>query len=77
MGFAIKIEDAMAHVKELESGKSLDRPLLGINLLSVTDKNYLSRYYNIRLDDSITYGVVVVDVVSGTGAAKSDLKRVM
>ena len=75
MGFAIKIEDAMAHVKELESRKTFDRPLLGINLLSVTDKNYLSRYYNIRLDDSITYGVVVVDVVSGTGAAKSDLKK--
>lgn len=74
MGFAIKIEDAMAHVKQLESGKSIDRPLLGINLVSVSDKNILYRY-GINLNDSIDYGVVVISVVENTGAAKSDLKK--
>lgn len=32
MGFAIKIEDAMAHVETLESGKSIERPLLGVTI---------------------------------------------
>lgn len=74
MGFSIKIEDAMAHVKTLEAGKSLERPLLGISLLSVADKNYLYKY-NIKIDNNIEYGVVVLEIVNGTGAAKSDLKR--
>lgn len=74
MGFAIKIEDAMAHAKEFEAGKSIERPLLGINLLSVSDRNMLYRY-NISIKDDIKYGVVVISVVEGTGAAKSDLKK--
>lgn len=74
MGFAIKIEDAMAHVKELELGKEIDRPLLGINLVNITDTSLLARY-GITIDDSIEYGVVVVSVVEGTGADKSGLKK--
>lgn len=74
MGFSIKIEDAMAHVSELEKGKSLDRPLLGINLINVTDTALMARY-NINLTSDIDYGIVVVDVVDGTGASKSDLKK--
>jgi len=74
MGFAIKIEDAMAHASELESGKSIDRPLLGINLVNVEDTNVLYRY-GISVDKDITSGVVVVSIVEGTGADKSDLKK--
>lgn len=74
MGFSIKIEDAMAHVNQLESGKSIDRPLLGINLVGVSDKNILSRY-GINIDDNIDHGVVVISVVENTGASKSDLKK--
>ncbi len=74
MGFAIKIEDAMAHIDELESGKNIERPLLGINLVSVTDKNLLYRY-GISINDDIEYGIVVISVVEDTGAAKSDLKK--
>lgn len=74
MGFAIKIEDAMAHVKELESGKSIDRPLLGINLVNVADTNLLYRY-DISIDKDIDSGVVVISVVEGTGADKSDLEK--
>ena len=61
MGFSIKIEDAMSHVSELENGKSVERPLLGINLLSVSD--------------DIEDGVVVISVEKNTGAAKSDLEK--
>ena len=74
MGFSIKIEDAMSHVSELENGKSVERPLLGINLLSVSDKSMLYRY-GISISDDIEDGVVVISVEKNTGAAKSDLEK--
>ncbi len=74
MGFAIKIEDALAHAKDLESGKGLNRPMLGINLTSVANKIDLARS-GISLDPSIKSGVVVVSIVSGSGASKSELKK--
>lgn len=74
MGFSIKIEDAMAHVSELEKGKKIERPLLGINLASVSDKALLSRY-GVTVDEKIEYGVVVISTVENTGAAKSGLKK--
>ena len=74
MGFSIKIEDAMAHAADLEKGKTIDRPLLGINLINVTDKALLSRY-NITVSEEIEYGIVVVSVVDGSGASKSGLKK--
>ena len=74
MGFSIKIEDAMKHVKDLEAGKKIERPLLGINHINATDTYSLARN-GITLDKSIDYGIVVVDVVAGSGAAKSDLKK--
>ncbi len=74
MGFSIKIEDAMAHVEELEQSKTIERPMLGINLLNVTDSRTLASY-GIKIDSNIESGVVVVSVVSGTGASKSGLEK--
>lgn len=74
MGFSIKIEDAMAHVSDLEKGKTIDRPMLGINLTEISNAALLKRE-GINVDSSIDYGVVVVSVVEDTGAAKSDLKK--
>jgi len=74
MGFAIKIEDAMAHIDILEKGKTIERPLLGIELVNVTDKTLLYRN-GIDIRGDIEYGVVVVSVVGESGAAKSDLKK--
>jgi len=74
MGFAIKIEDAMKHVKDLEAGKKIERPLLGINHINATDTYSLARN-GITLDKEIEYGIVVISVVDGSGASKSDLKK--
>ena len=73
MGFAIPIEIAMAHVEELEKGKDIEWPLLGISMANVTDTSLL--YKNgIMIDKNIKDGVVVVEISKGTGASKSDLK---
>lgn len=74
MGFSIKIEDAMAHVEELENSKEIERPMLGITLLNVTDTRNLSSY-GINLDKDINSGVAIVSVVEDSGISKAGLKK--
>ena len=74
MGFAIPIEYATKYVEKFEKGEALERPLIGINMLNVTD-TYRLRQYGIVLDDKIEEGVVVVGVVSGSGAAKGGVEK--
>lgn len=73
MGFAIPIEDVMAHISDLESGKAIERPMIGISLINVKDK--VSAYkYGLNIDENITEGVIVAGIEKGSGASKSDLK---
>jgi len=74
MGFAIPIEDAMKYVDNLEKGEQIERPLIGINMLNVTD-TYRLYQYNIIIDEEIEDGVVVVGVVSGSGADKAGIQK--
>lgn len=74
MGFAIPIEIAMAHLSELEAGKKIEWPVLGISMANVTDTSLLYRN-NIVVNEDINYGVVVVAITKGSGAASSSLKE--
>lgn len=74
MGFAIPIEYAMKYVDNLEKGEEIERPLIGINMLNVTD-TYRLYQYNIMLDKEIEEGVVVVGVVSGSAADSAGLEK--
>lgn len=74
MGFAIPIEYAMSHVDSLENGKKIQWPVLGINMLNVSDTASLYRY-GILVDSSIKKGVVVVDAVNGSGAKEAGLQK--
>ena len=74
MGFAIPIEYAMSHVNSLERGDEINWPVLGINMLNVTDTANLYRY-GIIIDSSQTDGVVVVEPVSGSAADKAGLQK--
>lgn len=74
MGFAIKIEDVMNHIETLESGKKIDRPLLGINYADVSDVYTLYRQ-GIKLNSNIDEGIVVISLVDGSGASKAGLKE--
>lgn len=73
MGFAIPIEYAMSHIDSLEKGKKIEWPLLGISMANVSDSQLLRRN-GITIDESISKGVVVVNIMENTGAASSDLK---
>jgi serine protease Do len=77
MGFAIPMEIVMPTVKQLEAGKPVERPYLGVSMLSVNDAWQLYRN-GIYLDENIKSGVVVVSVekdspVANAGLQKSDV----
>ncbi len=73
MGFAIPIEYAMAHIMELESGKAIVRPMLGVSLINVSNTAALYQYgFDVG---NATEGVVVAEITKNTGAAKSNLKK--
>lgn len=74
MGFAIPIEYAMNHVDSLEKGETIEWPMLGISMANVTDTSTLYRS-NIRISSDIKEGVVVIDAVENTGAAKAGLQK--
>ncbi len=74
MGFSIKIEDAMKHVSDLEQGIKIQRPLLGITNVNITETYYLKQS-GITIDESITEGIVVLEVSSDSGAEKAGIKK--
>ena len=77
MGFAIPIEIVMPTVEKLESGEVVERPYLGVTMLSVDDTWQLYRS-GIYLEENSTSGVVIVSVeddspVSSAGLQKGDI----
>ncbi len=73
MGFAIPIEDAMNYVESLEKGEKIQRPLLGVQILDLTNKYILYRY-GITIDSSVKAGIILQNVNDGYPAANAGLK---
>lgn len=74
MGFAIPIELVMANVETLSKGEKIERPLLGIQLLDISDTWTLYKA-GIIVPEEVEYGIVVYEVSEKSGAALSDLKK--
>lgn len=74
MGFAIPIEDAMHYVEDLEMGKKISRPFIGIEMLDVSE-TYALFLQGIILDENIEKGVVIVNISKNSPAEKVELKR--
>ena len=74
MGFAIPIEDAMRYVKDLEAGKKISRPFIGIEMLDVSEA-YSLFLQGIVVNEEIEKGVVVINISKNSPAEKVDLKR--
>lgn len=74
MGFAIKIDDVMKHVDELENGKTIERPFIGISYANVTDTSVLAKY-GVTIDKSIENGIVIVDITKESAAEKAGLEK--
>lgn len=74
MGFAIPIHFAMSHIEKLENGEKIERPLLGISLLDISDSYYLWQN-KIIIPEGVEKGVVVMEIAEKSGASNSDLKK--
>lgn len=66
MGFALPIEYVMNYVDDLENGKQITRPVIGV---SIIDSSYVYR------GESNVQGVVVASVENGSSAYEAGLKK--
>ena len=73
IGFAIPIEDAVMYAESIRENGKITRPYIGVSMINAS--NTMQLYYaNIRLDEEVTEGVVVVEVEKGSPASKAGLK---
>lgn len=75
MGFAIPIEDAIKIASQLIAEKEIERPILGVGTLNISDTEALQFQYGIKIDESITAGAVIGYVQSGSPAAEAGLEK--
>lgn len=73
MGFAIPIEDAISYVDALEQGKAIERPMMGVQILDLTNK-YLLYRYGINVDKNISSGIILMSVTNLSPASVAGLK---
>lgn len=74
MGFAIPIEDALNFAEILEQGKKVKRPFLGVEIIELSEKNYL-KYYNINVSSNVESGVVIANVSDNSPAKEAGLNK--
>lgn len=74
MGFAIPIEDVLTYVDTLEKKEKIKRPVLGVQILDMTNK-YLLYRYNIQIDSKVTNGIILMGIEDGYPAASVGLKK--
>lgn len=73
MGFAIPMDDAIKYIDILASGKSIERPIMGVQILDLTNKLLLQRY-GINYDTNVKEGVILVKVNEDYPASSAGLK---
>ena len=67
MGFAIPIETAINHVKELEKGNEIEWPVLGIHMVNLSNKEIINNN-DIKIPSNVENGIVVIDVQNNSSA---------
>ncbi|MGX6971131.1 S1C family serine protease [Vagococcus bubulae] len=75
MGFAIPSNEVVNIINQLEQGKSVARPMLGIKMVSLNVLKAEDKKSLLKLDDKITNGVVIASVEKDTPAAAAGLKQ--
>ena len=74
MGFAIPINTVNEMINDIESGESLSRPYLGVQLVDLTNTFALQYYYNIKISSDVEFGAVLSLVEEGKPANKAGLQ---
>lgn len=74
MGFAIPINSVMEVIENIESGKTIVRPYLGVQIVDLTNTFALQYYYGITIGADVEFGAVLSYVEEGKPADKAGLK---
>lgn len=74
MGFAIPIEIVNSLLDRLEKGEKIERPLIGIEMIDITNTYYLYKQ-GIMVPEDIENGVVVINISDNYPAQKSGLQK--
>ncbi|MFD1394702.1 S1C family serine protease [Kroppenstedtia eburnea] len=75
LGFAIPVNDAKPIIDQLIRYGKVKRPFMGIALKDVDTIAATDRQVTLHLPASVTDGVVILDVASGSAASKAGLSR--
>lgn len=74
MGFAIPISDALTSIEQLKTEGKIDRPVIGIQAIAMSNISLRQRYYNNINSDSLE-GIYVYSVQSGSAAEEAGIKE--
>lgn len=74
MGFAIPMNSVLAIIENIESGKKIERPYLGVQLVDLTNTFALQYYYGITIGDDVEFGAVLSYIEKGKTADKAGLQ---
>ena len=74
MGFAIPSDEVVVIINQLVKNGKISRPQLGIRVASVSELSSYGRK-TLKLPDSVTSGVYVASVNSGSPASKAGMKK--
>lgn len=75
LGFAIPVNDAKPIINDLILYGKVRRPFLGIELRDMETIPQQVWKTELKLPDNVRHGIVVVNVIPGTGASKAGLKQ--
>lgn len=73
MGFAIPINSVMDVIENIETGKEIVRPYLGVQLVDLTNTFALQYYYGIKIGADVEFGAVLSYVEEKKPADKAGL----
>lgn len=74
MGFAIPINSVMEIISNIESGKEIIRPYLGVQLVDLSNTFALQYYYGITIGSDVEFGAVLSYIEEDKPADKAGLK---
>lgn len=75
IGFSIPIEIATDYANRIIKGEKIDRAYLGVSMTDISTSPYYLLREGIKIDSSITSGVVVVSVEKDSPSDKAGLKK--
>lgn len=76
LGFAIPIDTARRIADQLFSTGHAEHPFIGIQMIDLTAANRqeIAQELNVSIDQTLSSGVVVIEILQGSPASKSELK---